>query len=843
MMPSFFFRSKILPAGFLLLFSTRPIAAADATYASLRAAAPAGGGVAVENLTVERDVFTFHFDSGTFYFLAPVAERAPGAVFVGRGSYDLKPVAASEARHLELVAHEKGLQALHDQFDSLVLLFTDGTEKEIRQKGLRQTDPFDARATAAWERFGRHQRKDFRTNFDIPVLEDLLQTAPGGPGLFLAFVDGQKFPPALAAVDPKGIERLGLSADLGDEGSAFYVADKDRGGFWYLDRMKSATGDRRPFAPPARAIKYTIDFEIQKNASIRGVTTIEFSPVEGNLRVVPLALMGKLRIEDVSYSPAASSPPEWTPASFVQENMDEDADAAVVFPKALGAGQKYLLRVSDAGREVLRDAGDGNYYVRARESWYPNLGSFGEASTFDITYRVPKDRQIVSVGDMAAERLEGETRISTWRTKIPVRVAGFNYGKFKKLDAKDKESGFQLSVYTNPGTPDIINEINQALKSLDTYDNSSAAGGSPYSSDELNNPFASVPRYAGNRSLSIDTEQLAQSALADGVNAARVFSAYFGGLSDPHAAITQQSQWDFGQSWPSLIYLPYQAFIDAGTRHEIGMTRADSDFIDKVGYHEFAHQWWGHRVGAASYRDLWLVEGFAEFSASLVIERVEGPQKANAFWEKTRKLIVESTRPGAVSNVDAGPITLGSRLFTDRTPVAYQALVYAKGAYVIQMLRMLMRDVSGPKPDANFIAMMSDYAATYAGRNPTTADFQKIVERHLVPALNGTRDGKLDWFFNQWVGGTAIPKYASKLDVKEEGGGHYRIVGSISQEAVPEGFRGLVPVYLDFGKGKMARIGIVTIIGATNFPIDVKVNLPQKPKSVSINALHDVLSR
>jgi hypothetical protein len=73
------------------------------------------------------------------------------------------------------------------------------------------------------------------------------------------------------------------------------------------------------------------------------------------------------------------------------------------------------------------------------------------------------------------------------------------------------------------------------------------------------------------------------------------------------------------------------------------------------------------------------------------------------------------------------------------------------------MLRTLMWDSKSQTPDANFIAMMKDFTATYAGKPATTADFQHVVERHMVPALNAAGDGKMDWFFNQWVYGMDVP--------------------------------------------------------------------------------------
>ena len=43
-------------------------------------------------------------------------------------------------------------------------------------------------------------------------------------------------------------------------------------------------------------------------------------------------------------------------------------------------------------------------------------------------------------------------------------------------------------------------------------------------------------------------------------------------------------------------------------------------FVDMFRAHEVAHEWWGHRVGWTSYRDQWLSEGFAEYSAVLYMQ-------------------------------------------------------------------------------------------------------------------------------------------------------------------------------------------------------------------------------
>ena len=64
---------------------------------------------------------------------------------------------------------------------------------------------------------------------------------------------------------------------------------------------------------------------------------------------------------------------------------------------------------------------------------------------------------------------------------------------------------------------------------------------------------------------------------------------------------------------------------------------------------------------------------------------------------------------------------------------------------------------------------------------------------------------------------------------------------TLTQSEVDEHFAMLVPVYTaDFGKG-MIRIGQVGIAGNSSRSVDMI--LPQKPRSVALNAYKEILER
>ena len=774
----------------------------DPLYNALRAARPAGPAVAVQDLKLERDVFRFHFVRGSFQFLEPVSGRVTGAVFTGEGTWQLTPANDGARRHLAVRQNDPKLEVLTDTFESLVLLFTDGTEAEIRSHG---TDAAaDPRAASAWDALRKRQRKDFKANLQIRILTDLLSgtdpEAPPREGVFMVLVDGKKLPPAAVVVDPSGLRWVSDMSMPGDAESLLYVAHEREGGSWYLERRRDAP----PSSPNRDAIAahYAIETRIRKNERLEGETTITLEARREGVRVLALALLGNLRIKEAALSAGgATAPAAWTPVAFIQESKDEDADAAVVLPAPLVRGEPVRLRLVYEGSEVLYDAGDGNFAVGARQSWYPNLGTFEDAATYDLTYRVPRAYEVVSVGALVDSRVENDERISTWKEERPIRVAGFNYGKFKRLEQQDPDSGLQIQVFTNPGVPDAL------------------------------------------RGLSgVRPEKLADSAMADGINTARVGSAYFGALPFGHVSITQQSDFFFGQSWPSLVFLPYISFLDSYNRFRIGLLGTQG-FVDIVGPHEFAHQWWGHLVGWNSYRDQWLSEGFAEFTSALVLEYTAPRSKVDEFWDNATKSVFEKPALAYVANDAAGPISDGWRLATWRNPAAAQAMIYDKGAWVVQMLRTLMRDPKARPPDERFIATMKDFVTTYAGKNPTTHDFQSVVERHMSPAMDLEKNGKMDWFFRQWIDGMEIPRVSADIQVQDLGGGQYKLVGTAKQENASQDFYGFVPIYLEFDKGTFVRFGLVTFRGTATVPIDTTVSLPKKPRRAVANAMRDVLTR
>ena len=339
-------------------------------------------------------------------------------------------------------------------------------------------------------------------------------------------------------------------------------------------------------------------------------------------------------------------------------------------------------------------------------------------------------------------------------------------------------------------------------------------------------------------SRTILPKRLSESILVEGTNPIRLFSHYFGKLPYGRVAISQQPDPSFGQAWPMLGYLPLTAFMDSTQRHFLFGSATLQSFIDEVGSHEIAHQWWGHLVGWKTYHDKWLSEEFASFSAGLYRQLTKNHDRTTTYWRRQRKNALEKNEFEYAPN-DAGPLWLGQRLGMAEKLTGSYRLVYAKGAFVLHMLRMLMWEPQ--KKDERFIAMMKDFTQTYALRRASTEGFKRIAEKHITPNLDVRKNGKLDWFFDQWVYGSEIPRYKFNSQLKDEGDGQYTLSVELTQSEVSAEFVMPVPIYLDFGQNRYAPLGRITIDGNRTITFNQRIRLPQKPKRLVINANEDIL--
>ena len=105
---------------------------------------------------------------------------------------------------------------------------------------------------------------------------------------------------------------------------------------------------------------------------------------------------------------------------------------------------------------------------------------------------------------------------------------------------------------------------------------------------------------------------------------------------------------------------------------------------ENVIVHETAHQWWGDLLSWKSYRDQWLFEALANYSALLLLES-ENPPQFRMVMEKYRQDLLAKNKEGSPL-ADAGPVTFGTRLNCSHFPDGYNAISYGRGTWLFHMI-------------------------------------------------------------------------------------------------------------------------------------------------------------
>jgi hypothetical protein len=744
------------------------------TYQALRNIALGNESVSVTDLKLKRDAATFVLHSGSVCFVPPVNGKITGAVFVGDGKFVFDPPIESERKSLHFLSKNDEAE-FTEQFGRLVLRFTDDTYAEIMKASTAGAGQCDAGLLKDSQYVTRHKTKQ---NLEARLLQEVL--SPNPRAYFIAFIHGKRY-------EDKELFELEPNREMDQVDFSTY--NENRSGDW-------ASFSFSQFQPSGRAFRIDhqqLDTTIEKNGHLSGKATTTLVATRRGIAVVPFDLFRSLRVQDVTA--------DGQPLSFIQEDKNDDSDFAVILPKPLDLGDKIVITTTYAGKDAVTNAGGGNYYPVARSNWYPNEpdSAFGQYSTYDMTFRIPKGMQIAATGALLSESEEGNQSVSIWKSEAPQTVAGFNFGRFKEEQARLTNPEYFIQSYVNEELPD-------------------GARGIPASMSAFN-----------------------KKALAEGEFAVQLYSEYFGPSLFKHLQLTEQTACNYGQSWPELVWVPICYYFDITIRHNMGLDWRDRGYWKVVTPHEVAHQWWGHTVGFSSGRDQWMSEGFADFSASLYLSFIEkDTKKFLTFWHDERELLLERN-PQGFRAIDAGPLTMGYRASNSRTGWDItRRLIYPKGAYILHMIRMMMYDRHSS--DDLFKETMRDFVKTYRGKPATTEDFKAILEKHMTPEMDLDGDHKMDWFFNEYVYGTQLPAYKLESSFDTSSDGTLALSIKITQSNVDSSFKMLVPVYVELEDGRIVLLGRVRLIGTTPYEQKVALGTPKvKPRRAILNYYDDVL--
>jgi aminopeptidase N len=302
----------------------------------------------------------------------------------------------------------------------------------------------------------------------------------------------------------------------------------------------------------------------------------------------------------------------------------------------------------------------------------------------------------------------------------------------------------------------------------------------------------------------------------------------FGPPALPHLTVSPIPG-TFGQGFPGLLYLSTLVYLKPTGGAHLGNAAASAElfFEDVLQAHETAHQWWGNRVTPATYRDNWLMEALANYSALLYLEKRRGARSMEIMLDTYRDALLAKNAAGQAVD-SAGPIVLGTRLETSQEPRAWRSITYGKGSWIMQMLR-------GRMGDQKFLALLAEISKRYDRKDITTEEFRLLAAEYLPPKSD---DPKLESFFEQWVYGTGIP--AVKLSSSVKGAApNVRLRGTVTQSGVDGDFTASVPVEIVIAKGRT----VTQWVRSADVPVTFTVVLKAAPLKVTLDPHYGLLRK
>ena len=819
--------------------STPPEHSAEALYLQLRDVGLDKSRVYhIREVTLERAAFHITFEDGTIAFTEDVAGHVTGAFFEGDGEVLLIPSNQAERSSMMLFT---GAAILEEKFVTAYFRFNDDTFAEL-QPSLRAADN-SREFISQWDSTARNLSQTDALRLLLSFASSLPtsnQGEPLGPAskpqaddrMLHARLQGRSLGTFDLYYDSMAAEQIWAGQFKTVEGEGYYDVWSAFTQGQPAGRSGDAAGVMGEEAKPEAfsVSQYKIQARVAPPTRLDADASLELDVRQGGQRAVLFELSRSLRISKVEADGHA--------LEFIHNQALEGTQlarrgndlVAVVFPQALRAGQKIDLHFVYGG-EVISEAGAGLLYVGERGTWYPNRGL--EMARFDLEFRYPSEWTLLATG----KRVEGAPpglppgeQFSHWVSDRPTPIAGFNLGKYTRAAAQ--AGAVSVEAYATPvverSFPKGTEEVTGTRQPL-----SPLRGGRPVDPITVSAPPPSPARNA-------------QAVANLSAHAVDFFAHRFGPFPYTSLALTQMPG-NVSQGWPSLIFLSSFSFLNSEEKMDLHMRPVPRILSDTVVAHETAHQWWGNLVSWKSYRDQWLFEALSNYSALLLLES-ESPAKFREVLEKYRDGLLTKNKEGSVL-ADAGPVTFGTRLNCSHFPVGYEAISYGRGTWLFHMLRSMLRDgererthspnLSEAQADAPFLRALGKVREHYQERAISTREFLQVFEEELPPSLRYEGRKSLEWFYEGWVNGTAVPhlelqsvKYAPKPDGSV-------VTGAVIQKDAPKELVTVVPVYAELAR-KNVLIGQVFADGPqTNF----RLSAPPGTKKIVLDPYQTILTR
>jgi hypothetical protein len=737
---------------------------------------------AADRIELRHGDIVLAFEEGKIAFYQPFEGRVTGFVFSGLGHALALPRDPVEKQQM---ARFIGTPVLDQRFVSVYARFTDDVAKDLADQ--LNHSAAKPQADSAFAALWLTQIERLNPTHSLRILTERYSAAPRH--FFHAGVDGILTGPFDILIDDARHENFTLGQPRTANKLTYYDV-------WTSYALPDSA------APVARfdVYHYLVNTTIRPDNSLEGDAALDFRTLAGGERILFVQLARALKVDSLSSSTGE------TLSFFQNEGLTEqqlrtrgDDTLCIFLPRAPQTGDTFTLRLHYRGN-VIENYGNSVLFVGNRESWYPHFGDTSSFARYDLTFRWPKQLRLVATGEKSDEGEDGDFRVAHWKSAQSVPEAGFNLGEYAV--ASITSSNHTVDVYANKQleqailaklTPPAPETFTRPLGPLAERPPSGLSGFPP-------TPAPPSPSDAL-KSLAREVD-----------SSISFYEKYSGPFPFQHLAVSQIPG-TFGQGWPGLLYLSTYSYLPPGTQERAGLSSTSQEtFTDIIPVHEVAHQWWGNVVGFSSYRDQWIDEGLAVYLALLFADSQKNPDHTLPMWlGRYRKRLTTKPADSDVAPIDQGPVVMGLRLNSSKSPDAYDVVAYSKGAWIFHMLREMLRE-PGKDPDARFVKLLRTLVTKYAQKSLSTDQLQKEVEAVMTPRMALEGGHSMEWFFEEYVKGTGIPRYKVEYSSRRTEKG-YQIRGKLYQTGVPPSFVAAVPVYLAGSGNRSTPLGTVLASG------------------------------
>jgi hypothetical protein len=747
----------------------------------------------VRDLTYYKEDIKLYFNEGFLIFSKPVNGERVSAVFSsdvegGDGEIILFPPNRGERQSMARFTKSPNLD---EHMKAAVLVFSDDTVQtlydRIEEGAGKKASEMGPVLVDTWNTTD----KNIIENFDLRLLVDLMKpdrqnSRNHGDGLFFAAIAGN----TLGSFDVLNDPRLEQATLAGQ------ISTRDNGAYdiWaHFPARSQRIGKQKPMEDEFKVRNYQIEASIDTDLKLKALTRATVQIGKNALQVLPFDISRAMEITDVRV--------DGTPAELLFREStrgralraDENESFVIGASETLAAGSEHVIEFQHNG-SVITSAGKGVYFVHARSNWYPQGGN--AFSVYDLKFRYPRTMNVLAAGDLKEESVEGDSRISHFVTPTPIRVAGFNLGEYEKVT--ESGTGFHIDVYGN-------RNLEYAL------------------TPKPRETTIFVPNPMGTRGRAPTITAVPQTPpppdplgrlhqVADDVAACfQYFTSLFGAPATS-SLIVAPIPASFGQGFPGLVYLSTIAYIDASERPSSVRTPLDQVFFsDLIDTHEVAHQWWGNVVVPAGYQDEWIMEGLANYSALLYLEKKKGQKALEQVLSQYRDDLLSKEPASGKTLESAGPMTWGYRIQSSVSANAWRAIRYEKGAWVFHMMRKRLGD-------ENFFKMLAELRRRYEFKVVATEDLRALAKEFLPLKVS---KNSIDLLFDNWVFSTGVPVLKMTYSVKGASP-QLRVLGTIDQSGVDDDFSAEVPIEIQFAKSPAQTVWVETSDEAATFSATVK---------------------